>query len=948
MASTAQDVALLEREQELGELESALTDALSGEGRAVMVAGDPGIGKTSLLQSAVVSARSRGFRVLTVRADALEVELSFGVCAHLFGEVWETGESDPGPFAGAAGNARPILGGAAGVPQAIGEDRLMSLVHGLYWLTANLADAEPLLLVVDDAHWADIPSLRFMHYLARRLGGLPVALLVAARPAERGTDHGDTFAALAAQVDCVSLAPRILSREAVSSVVEGELGRAEPEFARVCHELSGGNPFYLQELLRTARERGVEPSAPAANKLSELRPEGVADSVLLRLAGLGDEPRRLAEVAAVGGGRLSLRDAAELAGLDAASGRRAADALASAAILASGEPLRFEHPLVQGAVYGSVGDAERAGLHLRVAELLRSSGAGRKTIAVHLLNAERGGGDWVVDELELAAVEEMSQGSPEGAARFLRRALDEDPLEERRGRLLVTLGLAETEAGQPQGAERLTAAVELLPGPEERAGALLALGTATTLQARTAEATAAYERGLDEIADTGGVVALNLEAMFTIGLNQTLDSRAGALPRLETLIWVPGIDEMATGRALLAHAASERAYQGGSLDELRDLAARATAPGLDENDPMAFWAYFFSAYAYEDSDDFEQASKAIANALRIARANGSSVQAAAAHHPRSFVNLRQGNVEAAVADAQTTVEGAEQGWRVGLPSGASVLGEALLERGEIDRAAEACRLPGGDEPWRQLIAYTWLLDTRGRIDLARGDAKAALDTFLECGRLREDAKLTNPSVLAWRSGAALAASRVGERDHARELAETELRQAREYGAPRAIGVALLTGALVDGGEEAPERMREALAVLESSQARLEHARALVELGAALRRAGHRRDAREPLKEGLDMAHRCGAVTLAERARVELEATGARPRRVELSGVESLTPSERRIGAMAAEGMSNPQIAQALFLTRRTVEMHLSNAYRKLDISSREELPAALAAPAGRA
>ena len=97
-----------------------------------------------------------------------------------------------------------------------------------------------------------------------------------------------------------------------------------------------------------------------------------------------------------------------------------------------------------------------------------------------------------------------------------------------------------------------------------------------------------------------------------------------------------------------------------------------------------------------------------------------------------------------------------------------------------------------------------------------------------------------------------------------------------------------------------------------------------------------------------MAHRCGAVTLAERARVELEADGRPPRRVELSGVESLTPSERRIGAMAAEGMSNPQIAQALFLTRRTVEMHLSNAYRKLDISSREELPAALAAPAGRA
>ena len=943
MASTAQDVALLEREQELAELESSLTDALDGEGRAVMVAGDPGIGKTSLLHAAVAAAGSRGFRVLTVRADALEVELSFGVCANLFRAVGESAESETELFAGAAGNARPILGGAAGIPQAIGEDRLMSLIHGLYWVSANLADSQPLLLVVDDAHWADVPSLRFMHYLARRLDGLRTVLLVAARPTERGTEHGEVFAALAAQVDCVSLEPPILSAEAVSALISAELGEPEPDFARACHRLSGGNPLYLQELLRSARERGIQPVGQSSEELSDLRPEGVADSVLLRLAGLGDEPRRLAEVAAVGGGRLSLRDAAALAGLDADSGRRAADSLAGAAILSSGEPLRFEHPLVQSAVYGAVGDAERAGLHLRVAELLRQSGAGHKAIGVHLLSAERGDAGWVVGQLELAALEEITQGSPGSAARFLRRALEENPPEDMRGRLLVALGLAETEAGQPQGAERLTAAVELLSGPEERAGALLALGTATTLQARTAEATAAYERGLTEIAGIGGVVALNLESMFTIGLNQTLESRSGALPRLETLIWVPGIDEMATGRALLAHAASERAYQGGSLTELRDLAARATAPGLDENDPMAFWAYFFSAYAYEDSDDFEKASEAIANALRIARANGSSVQAAAAHHPRSFVNLRQGNVEAAVADAQTTVEGAGQGWRVGLPSGASVLGEALLERGEIDRAAEACRLPGGDEPWSQLIAYTWLLDTRARIDLHRGDAQAALATFLECGRLRESAKLTNPSVLAWRSGAALAASRLGERDQASELAETELQQAREFGAPRAIGVALMTGALVDGGDEAPERMREALAVFESSQARVEHARTLVELGAALRRQGHRREAREPLKEGLDLAHRCGAVAIAGRAQVELEATGARPRRVELTGVESLTPSERRIGAMAAEGMSNPQIAQALFLTRRTVEMHLTNAYRKLDISSREELPEALAA-----
>ena len=178
-------------------------------------------------------------------------------------------------------------------------------------------------------------------------------------------------------------------------------------------------------------------------------------------------------------------------------------------------------------------------------------------------------------------------------------------------------------------------------------------------------------------------------------------------------------------------------------------------------------------------------------------------------------------------------------------------------------------------------------------------------------------------------------------DQARELADAELTLANQAGTPRAIGVAQRTVALVSGSDDAVEQIRGALEVLEGSPARLEHAATLVELGAALRREGHRREAREPLREGLDLATRCGAVAIGERAQTELAAAGARPRRLELTGVESLTPSERRISTMASEGLSNPQIAQSLFLTRRTVEMHLTNAYRKLDISSREDLPGAL-------
>jgi ATP/maltotriose-dependent transcriptional regulator MalT len=150
--------------------------------------------------------------------------------------------------------------------------------------------------------------------------------------------------------------------------------------------------------------------------------------------------------------------------------------------------------------------------------------------------------------------------------------------------------------------------------------------------------------------------------------------------------------------------------------------------------------------------------------------------------------------------------------------------------------------------------------------------------------------------------------------------------------------------MITGGEQGLRDLREATAVLGGSYARLEHARAMVELGAALRRANQRTAAREPLRNALDLAHRCGATRLAQRAADELRATGARPRRAVLTGLEALTTSERRVAELAAAGMSNPQIAQALFVTLNTVEGHLRHAYQKLSISSRGQLPAALLLP----
>ena len=230
---------------------------------------------------------------------------------------------------------------------------------------------------------------------------------------------------------------------------------------------------------------------------------------------------------------------------------------------------------------------------------------------------------------------------------------------------------------------------------------------------------------------------------------------------------------------------------------------------------------------------------------------------------------------------------------------------------------------------------------------ARGDHRRRLDDALELGRALTAFGHVNPAAShpPWRSLAAIEHHALGETDAALALAREEVELARAWGAPRNLGRSLRILGLIEGPSEGTERIREAVSVLEGSPARLELAYALTDLGASLRRGNRRADARDFLRAGLELAQRLGATVLADRAHEELVATGARPRRLVLSGVDSLTPSERRIAAMAAEGLSNREIAQALFVTLRTVEMHLSNAFRKLDVSARTQLPAALASSA---
>jgi DNA-binding CsgD family transcriptional regulator len=238
--------------------------------------------------------------------------------------------------------------------------------------------------------------------------------------------------------------------------------------------------------------------------------------------------------------------------------------------------------------------------------------------------------------------------------------------------------------------------------------------------------------------------------------------------------------------------------------------------------------------------------------------------------------------------------------------------------------------------------YLFVLEARARLQLLRGEPQEALQTIGSIDAWEAQTHVTNPSVLPVRSRAALALAALGDQSEARRLVQKELQIAQAFGAPRPLGIALRTAGLIEGGPEGIELLKQAVDVQARGPAALEHARALVDLGALLRRNGHRSAAREPLRTGMDLAHRFGAAPLRRQAYEELVITGARPRRPALWGVEALTPSERRVAEMAGDGKTNRQIAEELFVTLRTVEAHLSRAYDKLDIASRTQLRAALA------
>lgn len=936
---------LLERAKEVAESGALLEAARGGTGELLAFVGPPGIGKTRLLATVRERGGELGITVLSARGAEMEREFPFGIARQLFEPVLASAspKQREALLAGAARLAGSVVGEEA-APEGLNlaADASFAALHGLYWLTANLAAQAPLLIAVDDVHWSDPASLRWLAYLAGRLEGLPVLVAVAARSRQPGAD--EAAVGIIDQHATRVLRPAPLSDEALGTMLESELGD-EPaaEFVAACHEATGGNPFLLHELISHLRESRVAPARGNASHVREIGPAGVSRAALARLARLTPASVPLARAVAVLESRVELRQAAALAGIDESEAAQAADLLAEADILERTRPLEFVHPIVRAAIYTDIPPLERAGYHFEAARIAWESSRDAAQVGAHLLSTEPARDPWVVERLGDAAAQALARGAPEAAAAYLRRALSEPPEPALRTSLLTQLGVAEAALNEVQGAiEHLKQALEAGEDPVERGHTARPLAQILLLSGRPEEAIEVVDEIVDALPDGARELASRLRCdRFVAGYMGLRARRAVVLRRPE----VPPHLRRPGDLLLVASSALDAALEGPAAEAVR-LARRALGEGrLLAEEGADSPAFYMAAIALLFADELALGHHVYSDAIAQASARGSLRGFAMAASCRAAASWRLGSVPDAEADARSALETFIAGTPGGVPLAAASLLDALRERGELEAAEKALDELGSMGPADAFLMHL-LLDSRGRLRLAAGRTEEGLEDLLECGRLEEAWGIRTPAVTLWRSHAAVALKGLGEEAEAHRLLKEELRRAREFGSPRAVGVALRALGLVEGGEQGIAKLREAIATLESSPARLEHARALVDLGAALRRAGLRKEAREPLREGMRLARQCGATALVESAYEELEATGARPRKIVLAGVEALTPSERRIAEMASRGMKNKEIAQALFVTAKTVEVHLGHAYTKLGIRSRVELPEALAEHAG--
>lgn len=929
---------LEEREGVLAALREAREGSSGdGGGRLVIVSGPAGIGKSRVLARFAEDARAAGADVLQAAGSEHEMTLAHGVTRRLLERRLVAAREDErlALLDGPAALGWPLFTPAAGdVPEG------PALLHGLYWLVANLSDVRTVTVVVDDVQWVDDPSLELLLYLVHRLSDLALTVVLGLRT---GEPHASRPAVVRVTghhgADVRHLEP--LGEAAVGRVVSRQLGDADAGFVTAAVQLTGGNPFLLTELVRACRDHQVAARDDAVRQLRRLAPENVLRAIVARLSRLEDPAAAVARAVAVLGPDATMRRVGLVAAVDPDMTTRAVDALVAADVLAPGEPLGFVHPLTRSAVYDELSFGARARGHARAAEVVHDDGAAAERVAAHLQLTVGDGQPWRVEVLRQAARMTAARGAPTGAVAHLDRALAEPPAPGVRRDVLLELGLAELRALAPGALEHLEAALELTSEPESRVEVQLAIGSALRAVGRGRDAALMLREAAESLGPGNVELAERLRCEF-LGeamLDETLAPAAWA--EVSERVALRGGTWTEADRPLLAQFSLSAVVGNGDraagLDAARGLLSE---PGYLERESAESQMYWMAVASLSWGDALEDAERACDAAVDHSVRSGSVLGFAWASYARAWPRYWRGDLAGAEADAEAAVDVWTSDNAVYLPAAVAWLAHARIDRGAIDAAADAV---GRVEQSASVVTPQFALLRWARARVARlegrlGDAMADLEA---AGAASAASRIVNPGTCPWRSEAARVALASGDRRRALELAHEELALARSFGAPRQIGIALRAAGLAEGGAAGVELLTEAVRVLDGHPARLELAHTLVLLGGAERRAGSRAVARGTLRTAIALCDRLGAVLLADEAREELRAAGGHAVERHADGLRSLTPSERRVAEYAARGLSNREIAHALFVTRKTVEFHLSRAYAKLGITSRRELASAL-------
>ncbi|MCX4830631.1 AAA family ATPase [Streptomyces sp. NBC_01016] len=875
---------LWERESELDVAARAL-DELYGDsaasGSLVVYKGEAGIGKTALLSGVREMAAGRA-TVWSARGGETVTSVPFNVVRQLLQPALAVlSEEEAREY---FGDWYDIAGPALGIAEPTGRQADPQGVRdGLVAAASRLARLHwPLVLLIDDAHWADVETLEWLAAFAERLDDLPVFVVVAQREAEDGR--------AAACLDAVAAAARpgvsrlsALTPDATAGLTRATLGaHADDPFCREVWAVTGGNPYETVELLAKVQDSELQPDERAAVELRALNRSARGRGLVTRLEGLGTDATRFAWAAAILGTHIEPGLAALLAGMNPEQAGRCAEQLRTARILTdTGSPgsgygatdtLEFVHPLIASAVYDAIPPATRTAMHGQAAWAVTASGHGPAAASRHLLEVHPDDDPELVEQLRAASREHLAVGAPTAARRCLERALQEPPLPEVRPHVLYELGCATLLTSPSTTVAHLRAALDSAPGlfGEDRVDAVCRLAQALVHTNQLDDALTALDAETAQQKEGNQRLRLRATRLFWeciyAGEHDPQD-RSRSLAELAGR--VTGRDN--PERVLLILRAFDMMNRGENAEEVAEYCDRSLvngrlAPGLGWTDPeWGFEILIALGLSYLFSDRLDRAESLFTESMRAYETAGwSGGHLSLAHAFVGYVHRRRGRLNDAEAFLREGLRLADRVGR-GLPmhwSAAAMLIDTLLARGKPDEALRIADRYGFAAPYPSMILLPDAHSVRGRLLLAVGRTEEGISELETGGKVALARGGHNTVVASWAGDLALALADTDPR-RAAELAAQSRVQAERFGTDTAIGEALRVAAALATGREQLTLYAKAVTYLEASPCAYEHARARVEYGIAARSLSE-------LNRGLQLARSCGADALTARAREVLE------------------------------------------------------------------------------